>query len=312
MLQGRVLKLREKYDELRRERQKKTEILKRKSELIEIEQEFPQNKTDLEQRRLDLESDLRAANAKLEQELIYSQKLEYMKEIRRKEAATAREPLEVMRGQVRHLTARLTSTQDSVLRESLASQALNTTQLHQAAELQQSQAQHFHTLQLKTQEYRDHSEMHEFITRFVQQKALERRLRSNEDVIDGLSQEVKNMQMRASKEQEIVENERVAEEYEARLKKLQDVTGACDLTGIVNYWAYLQTSKKDIEATLDDYRKKVDRLRDLHLDLSDELRCMVLSISRHPATRMELQEIQFRSRKSIAMLSNRKDEVGVM
>ena len=309
-LRGRGSRLRERYDELRRERRSKEETLQRSLELVACLQDLPANPAFLEKRQSDLTSALSVANSKLELERIYTSKLQYMKETRLKQVISAKEPIEIQRSHLHQLSIQLETAKDTFLRESLTSEAISGAYIQKKAELRGNQEKHSTFLQEKEREYRDRSEMYEFLTRFEGQKTLKTQIYSKESTIKAMIERVKAAQEANMRESELAENEKLAEGYETRLKRLRNVTGVSDFEGIVGFWHYLQENREEIEGNIVEIREKVDKLREIYQDQSKELR--QISLTTNPESAESLKNLQFsqlRSRKSTISLSNWQEEV---
>ena len=309
-MKTRVVKLREKYDELRRQRQCKEATLFQHFEQITSLPSVPDSPLTLEQQENSLKSALFAAHLKLESEEIYTRKLEYMKETRLKQVISAKEPIENTRFQLKQINTKLEAARDVLLRESLAYQAIASFRVRKEGELQENQVEHAKYLHQKAQEYRSRSEIHEFVDRFEQQKSLQSRIFSNEATVRDLIERVKAAKEANEGENELLANEKLVEGYEIRLKSLMDVTGTNDLDGIVGYWVYLQGNKQEIEGNIAEMREKVDKLREIYKEESEGLRGMLLLTNPEAVESLKsLQSMHIRSRKSVISLSNWKEGV---
>jgi hypothetical protein len=233
-----------------------------------------------------------------------------MKETRLKQVISAKEPIENTRFQVKQLNVKLETAKEVVLRESLAYQAIASFRVRKEEELQENQAEHAKYLHQKAQEYRSRSEIYEFVDRFEHQKSLKSRIFSNEATVKDLIERVKAAKEANEGENELLANEKLVEGYEIRLKSLMDVTGTNDLDGIVGYWVYLQENKQEIEGNIVEMREKVEKLREIYKEQSEDLREMLLLTDPEAVESLKsLQSMHIRSRKSVLSLSNWKEGV---
>ena len=310
MLQAYVTGLRSKYDEMRHERVCKEDILKRGMEQAEIGKVQPQDPAVLEKRVRDLEESLDDAVCRLEEEQSYTKKLEFMKEVRRNRVITSKSPIGLMRNEVRLVSLKLDGVQKTFHRESVHCRALSDTQQYQTKDFLDKQSIHSQTLTRKAEEYRDRSELMEFLTRLEKQKDVRKRLDSNEAALSAYSERIRGMEEAVVAEKELRTNERQAEDYESRLKKLMEVTGAGDFSGIVDYWQYLQANRSGIENNIEDARRKVDRLRNIYQQLNSELKGLTLNLNPLAnASLQALKDMQSKNRMSQKALASWHEEV---
>lgn len=308
-LRSRVGRLREKWDQLRQERQHKEATLQR---LLEVATSFqdPASPSFLAKRHSDLLSALSVAYSKLEKERIYSCTLQYMKETRLKQVLSAKEPIEIQRSRIHQIATGLETARDTVMRESLAVETIAAGLTQKTLEIRGNRTKFAQFLQEKAREYRDRSEMYEFVRRFEGQKTLKTRIDSNEETVTEMIERIRAAQEASVRENELATNEKLAEGYEMHLKTLRNVTGASDFAGIVGYWEYLQTNKEEIEGNIAEIRDKVDKLREIYNEQSKELR--LIALTTNPEATESLKNLQFsqlRTRKSAISLSNWQEEV---
>lgn len=210
---------------------------------------------------LRLEKALQQAENHIEAEKAEMRTLIHMKTARKDWVTRLIEPLQKQKSEFTHILALLAQESLSLYHVELeANQAV--LQAEEAARtVTQQKERHSQALDLKVQQYRDRREFQELLARQNEQKSLSKTIKANESQLLALTDHLNTSieEENAQKTYQAIESQ--SKSQELLLQKLSKAASAYNISDIVDYWTYLQTTRKSLETSIKEQTQKVAGLK---------------------------------------------------
>ena len=208
-----------------------------------------------------LEKALQQAENHIEAEKAEMRTLIHMKAVRRDWVNRLIEPLQKQKSEFTHILTLLAQESLSLYHVELeANQAV--LQAEEAARtVAQQRERHNQALDLKAQQYRDRREFQELIARQSEQKSISKAIKANESHLAALTDHLNTSieEENAQKTYQAIETQ--SKSQELLLQKLSKAASAYNISDIVDYWTYLQSTRKSLETNIKEQTQKVDSLK---------------------------------------------------
>lgn len=210
---------------------------------------------------LRLEKALQEAENRLEAEKTYMMTLRHMKAARRDWVTRLIEPLQKQKSEFTHILTLLAQESLSLYHVELeANQAV--LQAEEAARTAvQQRERHSQALDLKAQQYRDRREFQELVARQSEQKSISKAIKANESHLAALTDHLNTSieEENAQKTYQAIETQ--SKSQEVLFQKLSKAASAYNISDIVDYWTYLQSTRESLETSIKEQTQKVASLK---------------------------------------------------
>jgi len=210
---------------------------------------------------LRLEKAIQQAEAQLEAEEAETMTLRHMKTARQGWNTQFLHPLQRQKSHLTHILSALSQESLSLYHTELeAKQAVLQTE-STARTLQAQRERNGVALDLKAGEYRRKREFEELVHRQAKQRTIAETIRTNEDYLQAINDHLNSSIEAEDALQTCKEVEKQGKSQEVLFQKLSQAASASHISGIVDYWTYLQSTRESLESNIQEQTHKVAVLR---------------------------------------------------
>ena len=201
------------------------------------------------------------AGERVDRENAETKQLLYMKAGRSDRVARVRERAEAIKREITRIDGELTENEQETYRAETELKSVLTASTGLLQQLIAQKAQHSLFLSEKALEYRSRREFRELFKRSRRQQSLLQQIRENDGEIRALQVGFQRENDTEGLLQAFKEAENQAKSHEMLFSRLGEAASAYEITDIVDYWKYLQTTKSRLEVTINDCSGKIISLK---------------------------------------------------